>query len=364
MTDVAVSPATDGSANMLQGSTVSRAASAAVVAAVSATSSTPSAAVNAPFALDAADFSSAAGVGQGAGQDHGQNEGDIEIDGEESDGQNRGQAAVVDQAAVDSDHEDEIPLRSKIMKIHTDLTLSPSQRAKKVQRLMLQRSPVGRKILDSNDRKERRAREKQLKLGRRILFADNSASSCSGGSCGAQPDSFAASAAAAASADSGVGLKTLASGIGGEGGMICRMEVDKEGAKAAADFPPPTEEELRPTYHLHNNVGDEDGVGNVDGDCEGSSSSASSATDNDTVSETSRPPQRTAILGCKHYARGCKYRAACCGAFFGCRFCHDEAVGEDHTVDRYATKEMLCMHCGEVQVGLCSFSADTGWWSR
>ena len=30
------------------------------------------------------------------------------------------------------------------------------------------------------------------------------------------------------------------------------------------------------------------------------------------------------ILGCKHYQRGCLIRAACCGDFYGCRFCHDE----------------------------------------
>ena len=52
-------------------------------------------------------------------------------------------------------------------------------------------------------------------------------------------------------------------------------------------------------------------------------------------------------LGCKHYSRGARLVAACCGAAHVCRFCHDEA--EDHTIDRFATKEMVCMRCGERQ---------------
>jgi len=53
------------------------------------------------------------------------------------------------------------------------------------------------------------------------------------------------------------------------------------------------------------------------------------------------------ILGCKHYPRQAKIRAKCCGKFFTCRLCHDEA--SDHKIDRYATEEMLCMHCFTVQ---------------
>ena len=52
-------------------------------------------------------------------------------------------------------------------------------------------------------------------------------------------------------------------------------------------------------------------------------------------------------LGCKHYSRAARLVAACCGAAHVCRFCHDEA--EDHTIDRFATKEMVCMRCGERQ---------------
>ncbi|KAI8907507.1 zinc-ribbon-domain-containing protein [Powellomyces hirtus] len=49
------------------------------------------------------------------------------------------------------------------------------------------------------------------------------------------------------------------------------------------------------------------------------------------------------ILGCKHYQRGAKLQARCCGKWFTCRFCHDEV--SDHTLNRQQTTTMLCMHC-------------------
>ncbi|KAG0294683.1 hypothetical protein BGZ96_000708 [Linnemannia gamsii] len=52
-------------------------------------------------------------------------------------------------------------------------------------------------------------------------------------------------------------------------------------------------------------------------------------------------------LGCKHYRRGCKLKANCCGRWFNCRFCHDDAT--DHTIVRSETKMMLCMHCQTIQ---------------
>ena len=52
-------------------------------------------------------------------------------------------------------------------------------------------------------------------------------------------------------------------------------------------------------------------------------------------------------LGCKHYRRGCKLKANCCGRWFNCRFCHDDA--SDHTIVRSETKMMLCMHCQTIQ---------------
>ena len=58
-------------------------------------------------------------------------------------------------------------------------------------------------------------------------------------------------------------------------------------------------------------------------------------------------------FGCKHYSRGARLIAVCCGGAYVCRFCHDAA--EDHTIDRYATKEMVCMHCSMRQpsAGVC-----------
>ena len=60
-----------------------------------------------------------------------------------------------------------------------------------------------------------------------------------------------------------------------------------------------------------------------------------------------QPINKPPVLGCKHYARKARLVAACCGAAHVCRFCHDEA--EDHTIDRYATREMVCMACGSRQ---------------
>ncbi|KAK1416125.1 hypothetical protein QVD17_31913 [Tagetes erecta] len=66
------------------------------------------------------------------------------------------------------------------------------------------------------------------------------------------------------------------------------------------------------------------------------------------------------ILGCEHYKRNCKLRAACCQKLFTCRFCHDNV--SDHTMDRKATTEMMCMNCLKVQpVGpVCSTPSCNG----
>lgn len=53
------------------------------------------------------------------------------------------------------------------------------------------------------------------------------------------------------------------------------------------------------------------------------------------------------ILGCVHYQRFCKIRAACCGRWFACRLCHDQA--SDHQMNRYRVREMYCMRCRTVQ---------------
>ncbi|GAM22817.1 hypothetical protein SAMD00019534_059920, partial [Acytostelium subglobosum LB1] len=52
-------------------------------------------------------------------------------------------------------------------------------------------------------------------------------------------------------------------------------------------------------------------------------------------------------LGCKHYRRSCKLKAACCGELFTCRFCHNDA--SNHEIDRFATQEVQCMKCSTVQ---------------
>ncbi|KAL2558992.1 zinc finger protein-related [Forsythia ovata] len=59
-----------------------------------------------------------------------------------------------------------------------------------------------------------------------------------------------------------------------------------------------------------------------------------------------RDPEKQ-IFGCEHYKRNCKLRAACCGKLFACRFCHDEV--SDHSMDRKATSEMICMNCLKLQ---------------
>ncbi|XP_068327431.1 zinc finger protein BRUTUS-like [Pyrus communis] len=53
------------------------------------------------------------------------------------------------------------------------------------------------------------------------------------------------------------------------------------------------------------------------------------------------------VFGCEHYKRNCKLRAACCGKLFTCRFCHDNV--SDHSMDRKATSEMMCMRCLKIQ---------------
>uniref|UniRef100_A0A0E0HHT9 Uncharacterized protein n=1 Tax=Oryza nivara TaxID=4536 RepID=A0A0E0HHT9_ORYNI len=53
------------------------------------------------------------------------------------------------------------------------------------------------------------------------------------------------------------------------------------------------------------------------------------------------------IFGCEHYKRKCKLVAACCNKLFTCRFCHDKV--SDHTMERKATVEMMCMQCLKVQ---------------
>lgn len=52
-------------------------------------------------------------------------------------------------------------------------------------------------------------------------------------------------------------------------------------------------------------------------------------------------------LGCQHYKRNVKLQCSTCERWYTCRFCHDEA--ENHSLNRRATKNMLCMLCGHAQ---------------
>lgn len=52
-------------------------------------------------------------------------------------------------------------------------------------------------------------------------------------------------------------------------------------------------------------------------------------------------------LGCEHYLRACKLRAACCNRLYTCRLCHD--ASETHIMDRASTTEILCMRCDTLQ---------------
>ena len=52
-------------------------------------------------------------------------------------------------------------------------------------------------------------------------------------------------------------------------------------------------------------------------------------------------------LGCLHYKRNIKLQCSACYRWYTCRFCHDEV--EDHSLNRRATKNMLCMLCGCAQ---------------
>ncbi|KAL5569562.1 hypothetical protein UlMin_026137 [Ulmus minor] len=59
-----------------------------------------------------------------------------------------------------------------------------------------------------------------------------------------------------------------------------------------------------------------------------------------------RDPEKE-IFGCKHYKRNCKLRATCCGKLFTCSFCHDSV--SDHSMERKASLEMMCMRCLNIQ---------------
>lgn len=72
--------------------------------------------------------------------------------------------------------------------------------------------------------------------------------------------------------------------------------------------------------------------------------------DNEQICEKTYHNKEKGILGCKHYARKCRMKAACCGKYVGCRICHGEVVGRSHDIDRTKTEVVGCMECGAMDV--------------
>lgn len=65
----------------------------------------------------------------------------------------------------------------------------------------------------------------------------------------------------------------------------------------------------------------------------------------DQVSDASEDDSKP--LGCRHYRRNIKLQCSACYRWYTCRFCHDGV--EDHSLNRRATRNMLCMLCGCAQ---------------
>jgi hypothetical protein len=72
---------------------------------------------------------------------------------------------------------------------------------------------------------------------------------------------------------------------------------------------------------------------------------ATSNVEEDLVATFNDEPNQ--VYGCKHYKRGCKLKAKCCGRIFACRFCHDE--NSQHQMDRFDTQEVMCQKCKTIQ---------------
>jgi hypothetical protein len=59
------------------------------------------------------------------------------------------------------------------------------------------------------------------------------------------------------------------------------------------------------------------------------------------------------VLGCRHYVRGARIIAPCCGEEFWCRLCHDMVKDEgetdpkkQHKIVRFLIEECVCAGCG------------------
>lgn len=90
-------------------------------------------------------------------------------------------------------------------------------------------------------------------------------------------------------------------------------------------------EDLKPTFHRKPN-------------CNQPSATAGNRS-TDQLSDASEEDPK--LLGCSHYRRNIKLQCSACYRWYTCRFCHDEV--EDHSLNRRATRNMLCMLCGCAQ---------------
>ncbi|PXF47547.1 Zinc finger protein BRUTUS-like [Gracilariopsis chorda] len=76
-------------------------------------------------------------------------------------------------------------------------------------------------------------------------------------------------------------------------------------------------------------------------------------------SSSSSFPGAGAPSGCKHYKRNCWILADCCQRYYPCRRCHDEQ-DHSHSIDRYATKFVACVKCGDEGQAVASHCRSCG----
>ncbi len=71
------------------------------------------------------------------------------------------------------------------------------------------------------------------------------------------------------------------------------------------------------------------------------------------VGAVAMPGITAPALGCRHYVRGARIIAPCCGEEFWCRLCHDVVKDEgeadpkkQHKIVRFLIRECVCAGCG------------------
>ena len=90
------------------------------------------------------------------------------------------------------------------------------------------------------------------------------------------------------------------------------------------------------------------GLGGGGGEPGGEGRGGAVAAAAEAVPAASYHDEEAGVFGCAHYSRRCQLWAACCGRYFPCRLCHDEAV-PSHRFDRHATTRVACMGCATEQ---------------